>query len=70
MGIQPPALGAFAAKRRIRVDSKLRDVPIIAVTSFALGDHEAEARAAGSDKCVPKPVNPRQRPAMVGKVFL
>jgi two-component system, cell cycle response regulator DivK len=70
MDIHPPALGAFAAKRRIRADSKLRDVPIIAVTSFALSDHEAEARAAGCDKCVRKPVNPRQRPAMVDKVLL
>jgi CheY-like chemotaxis protein len=51
MGIQPPALGAFAAKRRIRVDAKLRDVPIIAVTSFALGDHEAEARRWSRQVC-------------------
>jgi CheY-like chemotaxis protein len=66
MGIQPLALGAFAAKRRIGTDSKLPDVSIIAVRSSALSDPEAEARAAGCDKCVPKPVNPRQRPAMVG----
>jgi CheY-like chemotaxis protein len=58
MGIQTPSLGAFAAKRRIRADSKLHDA--IAVTSFALSDHEAETRAAGCDKCVPKPINPRQ----------
>ena len=54
MGIQPPALGAFAVKRRIRVDFKLRDVPIIAGTSFAPIDHDAKARGAGRNKgCAP-----------------
>ncbi len=48
MGIQPPSLGVFAAKRRIRADSKLRDVPIIAVT---LSDHEAEACCGMQQVC-------------------
>ncbi len=70
MGTQPPALGAFPAKRWIRANSKLRDVPTIAVICFALSDHGAEARAAGCDKHVAKPVNPRQLPAMVDRVLL
>jgi CheY-like chemotaxis protein len=35
-------------------------IPIIAVTSYALSGEEQKARAAGCDEYVPKPYSPRQ----------
>src|SRR6266852_8135588 len=60
MDIQLPVLEGYEATRRIKADPKLKDIPIIAVTSYALSGDEAKARAAGCDDFVPKPYSPRQ----------
>jgi two-component system cell cycle response regulator DivK len=53
MDIQLPVMDGYTATRRIRSDPKLRSIPIIAVTSYALSGEETKARAAGCDDCVP-----------------
>jgi two-component system cell cycle response regulator DivK len=60
MDIQMPVLDGYEATRRIKADPAFKDVPIIAVTSYALSGDEAKARAAGCDDFVPKPFSPRQ----------
>ena len=67
MDIQLPVLDGYEATRRIKADPALKDVPIIAVTSYALSDDEAKARAAGCDDFVPKPFSPRQLLARIRK---
>ena len=49
MDVQLPVLDGYEAARRIRADSELAHIPIIAVTSYALSGDEAKARAAGCD---------------------
>jgi two-component system cell cycle response regulator DivK len=65
MDIQLPILDGYEATRRIQADPTLKNVPIIAVTSYALSGGEATARAAGCDDFVPKPYSPRQLPAKI-----
>ena len=60
MDIQLPIMDGYTATRRIKADPKLRSIPIIAVTSYALNGEEKKARAAGCDDYVPKPFSPRQ----------
>ena len=60
MDIQLPIMDGYEATRRIKAMPELRAVPIIVVTSYALGGDEAKARAAGCDAYVPKPYSPRQ----------
>jgi two-component system cell cycle response regulator DivK len=60
MDIRLPIMDGYEAMRRIKADPLLRSIPIIAVTSHALGDGEVKARAAGCDDFVPKPYSPRQ----------
>jgi two-component system, cell cycle response regulator DivK len=60
MDIQLPILDGYEATRRIKSDPTLKDVPIIAVTSYALSGDEDKARAAGCDDFVLKPYSPRQ----------
>jgi two-component system, cell cycle response regulator DivK len=60
MDIQLPILDGYEATRRLKADPTLKDVPIIAVTSYALSGDEGKARAAGCDGFVPKPYSPRQ----------
>jgi two-component system, cell cycle response regulator DivK len=60
MDIQLPIMDGYEATRRIKADPTLTDVPVIAVTSYALSGGEEKARAAGCDDFVPKPYSPRQ----------
>ena len=55
MDIQLPVMDGYEATRRIKADSSLSSIPIIAVTSYALSGDEEKARAAGCDDFVPKP---------------
>jgi two-component system, cell cycle response regulator DivK len=65
MDIQLPVFDGFEATRRIRAMPELAHIPIIAVTSYALGGDEAKTRAAGCDGYVAKPFSPRQLLAKV-----
>jgi two-component system cell cycle response regulator DivK len=60
MDIQLPVLDGHEATRRIKQDPKLRHIPIIVVTSYALSGDDAKAMAAGADAYVAKPFSPRQ----------
>jgi two-component system, cell cycle response regulator DivK len=60
MDIQLPVIDGYEATRRLKADAALRSIPVIAVTSFALGGDENKARAAGCDAYVAKPYSPRQ----------
>ena len=69
MDIQIPIIDGYEVTRRIKADPALRSIPIIAVTSHAIGGGEEKARAAGCDDFVAKPYSPRQLLAKV-KEFL
>ena len=60
MDIQIPIIDGYEVTRRIKGDPTLRSIPVIAVTSHAMGDGEEKARAAGCDDFVGKPYSPRQ----------
>ncbi|HYL81955.1 MAG TPA: response regulator [Candidatus Acidoferrum sp.] len=65
MDIQLPGLDGYEATRRIKANSVLRQIPVIAVTSYALSGDEVKAREAGCDDYVTKPFSPR---ALLAKV--
>ncbi|MBR0883793.1 MULTISPECIES: response regulator [Bradyrhizobium] len=60
MDIQLPILDGYEATRRIKAQSDLRHIPIIVVTSYALGGDEEKARTAGCDAYVAKPYSARK----------
>ena len=60
MDIQLPGIDGYEATRQIRLDRSLDAIPIIAVTSFAMGGDEERTRAAGCNAYVAKPFSPRQ----------
>lgn len=58
LDIQLPAMDGYAVARALRQDARLRNVPIVAVTSYAmLGDRE-RALDAGCDLYIEKPIDP------------
>jgi two-component system cell cycle response regulator DivK len=60
MDIQMPVIDGYEATRRIKDDSDLKQIPIVAVSSFAMKGDEEKARAAGCDHYVTKPYSPMQ----------
>ena len=67
MDIQLPVIDGYEATRRIKATPELRSIPIIAVTSYALGGDDVKAQAAGCDAYVAKPFSPRALLALVRK---
>ena len=65
MDIQLPAMAGYEAAQRIRSNPEMKEVPIIAVTSYALAGDDAKALAAGCNCYVSKPFSPR---ALLAKV--
>jgi two-component system, cell cycle response regulator DivK len=59
MDIQLPIMDGYEATRRLKADPALRSIPVIAITSYAMGEDEKRARAAGCDDFVAKPYSPR-----------
>ena len=65
MDIQLPGLDGYEATRRIKANPALRQIPVIAVTSYALRGDEVKAKEAGCDAYVTKPFSPR---ALLAKI--
>jgi two-component system cell cycle response regulator DivK len=63
--IQLPGIDGYKVTRRLKADTLLHAIPIIAVTSYALAGEAETARAAGCDAYIPKPYSPRQLLAKV-----
>jgi two-component system cell cycle response regulator DivK len=59
MDIQLPVMDGYEATRRIKSNPGMKEIPIIAVTSYALSGDEGKARAAGCNAYVTKPFSPR-----------
>jgi two-component system cell cycle response regulator len=59
MDIQLPGMDGLAATRIIKKDPDLKDIPVIALTGFAMEGDEQKARAAGCDGYIAKPIDTR-----------
>ncbi len=58
MDIQIPLLDGYETTKKIREIDKLKKVPIIAVTSYAMVGDREKALQAGCTSYVEKPINP------------
>ena len=59
MDVQLPGLDGYSTTRKIKTDPDMRQVPVIAVTSFAMSGDDRRAREAGCDDYIAKPYSPR-----------
>lgn len=65
MDIALPGMDGLALTRVIKADSRWLEIPVIALTAFAMLNDEREARAAGCDGYITKPIDTRQLPLTV-----
>ena len=59
MDVQLPGMDGLSATRVIRGDPELREIAVVAITSFAMTNDEEKAREAGCTGYVTKPINTR-----------
>jgi CheY-like chemotaxis protein len=57
MDLGMPVMDGWEATRRLKADAELKNIPVIAVTSHAMVGDEIEARKAGCDDYLPKPID-------------
>ena len=65
MDMQMPVMDGFTAIRTLRNDPGLKQIKIVAVTSFAMTGDREKIIAAGADGYVAKPIDTRELPAML-----
>ncbi len=59
MDIMLPGMDGLSASRVIKKDGELADIPIVALTSYAMSGDEEKARAAGCSGYLTKPIDIR-----------
>lgn len=57
MDLGMPVMDGWEATRRLKANDELKNIPVIAVTSHAMVGDELEARKAGCDDYLPKPID-------------
>ncbi|MCU1697103.1 MAG: response regulator with CheY-like receiver domain and winged-helix DNA-binding domain [Mycobacterium sp.] len=65
MDLQLPGIDGTETLRRMREGSLGRDVPVVAVTAFAMAEDRERASRAGFDGFVEKPISVRELPGQV-----
>lgn len=69
LDIQLPLMDGYTVARNLRKLETLCDIPIIAVTSYAMAGDREKAFAAGCNGYIEKPINPDTFVAEVERFF-
>jgi two-component system, cell cycle response regulator DivK len=69
MDLAIPGIDGWEATRRLKADARTADIPIIALTAFAMRGDEERAREAGCDAYLPKPCRPQAIRELVGSLL-
>jgi CheY-like chemotaxis protein len=65
MDLGMPVMDGWEATRKIKANDALKNIPVIAVTSHAMVGDEIEARKAGCDDYLSKPIDDE---ALIAKI--
>ena len=65
MDVQLPGMDGLELTRLLRRNEELRDIPILALTAYAMKGDEDKALEAGCDGYAPKPIDTRTFPLRV-----
>ena len=57
MDIQLPGVSGMEYTKMLKADDQLKDIPVLAVTAFAMKGDEEKIRAAGCDDYIAKPIS-------------
>ena len=57
MNIKLPGISGMEYTKMLKADDELKDIPVLAVTAFAMKGDEEKIRAAGCDDYIAKPIS-------------
>ena len=69
MDLQLPGLNGLDLTRNLRQDPRTKDIPIIAITAYAMMGDEDKAFLAGCNAYIPKPIETTKFFQVVGEVL-
>ena len=69
MDINLPVMDGLSATRSIKKDPALKQIPVVALTSYAMQGDEDKARAAGCEDYITKPIDTRHFSEMIGRLL-
>ena len=69
MDVQLPGMDGVEALGRLRTDPMTADIPVVALTAFAMRDDRDRLLAVGFDAYLEKPLNVREFPSQVAAVL-
>jgi two-component system, cell cycle response regulator DivK len=58
LDIQLPGMDGYAVARALKSDPRLKSIPIVAVTSYAMVGDREKCLAVGAEGYIEKPINP------------
>ena len=70
MDIALPGMDGLTLTRKLKADARLRHVPVVALTAFAMKGDDRKALDAGCDGYITKPIDTRALPGQVERVLL
>lgn len=69
MDMQMPIMNGYEAVKILRAEPGLARIRIIALTSFALAEEKARILATGVDGFIAKPIDTREFPKILARIF-
>ena len=69
MDIALPGMDGLTLARKLKADARLKHVPVVAMTAFAMKGDEQKALDAGCDGYIAKPINTRTLPGLVAELL-
>ena len=69
MDVQLPRISGLEATRRLRTEGATANIPIIAITSFALSGDDQKAKEAGATAYLAKPYSPFDLLNLIRKIL-
>jgi CheY-like chemotaxis protein len=69
MDVQLPGIDGVEALGRLRTNPLTADIPVVALTAFAMKDDRDRLLAVGFDGYLEKPLNVREFPSQVAAVL-
>ncbi|MDQ1318036.1 MAG: two-component system, cell cycle response regulator DivK [Candidatus Poribacteria bacterium] len=69
LDIQLPKMDGLTLVKKLRLDQKMKDIPIVAVTAYAMKGDKERMLEAGCDAYVSKPIDTRELPVIVANLI-
>ena len=69
LDIQLPKMDGLTLVKKLRADQEMKDIPIVALTAYAMKGDKERMLEAGCDAYVSKPIDTRELPVIIANLL-